>query len=180
MSKSKLPPAVLAALGLSACVDGCGPEDLPLVGRLFEHDAPDETVMPCLSLPPDTGTPHPDAGDFPPLHPCLKVAIPPQPPVTPCLSPPLKPQPPIRVGPCLRVAPTQKPVVTPMPVGPCLKMAPEPAKQKCLSHIEALGLPESGDQGSLKPSPRADVLASLVIGGVLPSDVLDRIENKDQ
>ena len=179
MSKRTLSPAILAALGLSACVDGCGPEELPLIGRLFQNDGPEDAVTPCLSPPLDTGPP-PVAPGVPPMHPCLKVALPPQPPVGPCLSPPVTPPPPVRVGPCLRIAPKQKPVVSPIPVGPCLELVPEPIQQKCLSHIEVPDIPELGDQGSAPPSPKADVLAALVVGGVLPSDVLARIHEGDQ
>lgn len=103
MSPRKLSPSILAALGLSACVDGCDPADLPLVGVLFGDGGDDggDGVHPCLKVAP-----------------CLEPV--PTPPVGPCLEAPA-----VDTGPCLEIA-VPTPVTNPVPLHPCLRMVPPP------------------------------------------------------
>ncbi len=168
MSRKKgLPPAVLAALGLSACVDGCQPADLPILGRLFEEAA---DTQPCLSIDVvDTG-----------VGPCLSEVMPDPPPVAdpppvgPCLSPPPPPPPPQpRVGPCLSPVP-QPP---PPPVNVCL--AP-----MIIDEAPTDDAPTDDGAGTL-PEPPAEerdldapaVLQRLIRQQTLPADVLARLSD---
>ena len=187
--KKSLPPAVLAALGLSACVDGCDPGALPIVGDWFDQGG-DTDIQPCLTveIPPCLSViaPQPVSPE-PPVGPCLKVARP-----TPVIQP-------VPVGPCLELAPDPKPQVMPcldfaepepVRVGPCLRVArPRPPKGKCLSKIEPPvqpclspppapppppTIPEAEQEGRV-PSPVQDVVAALIEEGVLPDDVRERL-----
>ncbi|MEZ4319769.1 MAG: hypothetical protein R3F61_19800 [Myxococcota bacterium] len=165
----RLPPAVIAALGLSACVDGCDPADLPLVGGLFRDGGEDEArptpeVLPCLSAI-DTGVR--GSPDLPPVGPCLSV--PPE--VGPCLSPVPQPPPPVR-PPCLSVVRPPSPAPNP-PVGPCLsEMRIDPPLRKCLSRIEIPdGEQEGRLDGILEPASLGlapDVLARIRAGTARP------------
>ncbi|MCA9297933.1 MAG: hypothetical protein H6737_16930 [Alphaproteobacteria bacterium] len=103
----RLPPAVLAALGLSACVDGCDPSDLPLVGDLFEPVA----THPCLSIAPvDTDQPVPE------VHPCLSEIF--------------------EVQPCLSDVPDRLPPEDP-PATVCLSVEERPSPRgKCLTLLK--------------------------------------------
>lgn len=171
----KLPPSILAALGLPACVDGCDPTDLPVVRDLFDDDEP--SMHPCLNV----AMPRPADTDEPvlspvPIGPCLEMMpeprvgpclkMPPQPRVGPCLDfPAPAPTPPPRVGPCLRMMP-DSPVPAEVPVHPCLSVAPpEPP----------LPTPPDGDRSGSLPTPRDLLLAKLAAEGILPQDVVDRV-----
>ncbi|MEZ4322575.1 MAG: hypothetical protein R3F61_34225 [Myxococcota bacterium] len=166
MNPRKLSPAVLAALGLSACVDGCDPSDLPLVGSLFGDGQDDDTVGPCLNVmclsqpipqPVDTG-----------VQACLKVVEPE--PVTQ----------PIRVGPCLRMAPPRPPnptapvpVPVPDPAPAPAPPVPEPPVGPCLDFAppEMPRVPADSPQDGAVVPVRVEVLAALVDAGVLAPDV---------
>jgi hypothetical protein len=170
MAPRKLSPSVLAALGLSACVDGCEPADLPVVGRLFDDGGDD--VAPCLKVAPipvppeDVGpcleAPMADTAQRPSdreVHACLKVVMP--------TTPITKPAP---VGPCLRMAPPR--------VGPCLRVRPPSYPPPTPSPPN---VPVDDGAGALEddcPEP-IDVLAALVDEGVLAPDVLDRLTRED-
>lgn len=183
MAPRKLSPSVLAALGLSACVDGCDPEDLPIVGRLFEEDGgdtqaclnvpapqpppievPPEDVGPCLEIAMDTGTnPKPTPAPVPEdVQPCLLIVMP---------APVTQPTP---VGPCLKVVQPQR--VQPERVGPCLRMRPiSPPPQP----TPAPATPDNDGAGALEAGSTSgeQVLAALIRDGVLAEDVVARISD---
>ncbi|MCB9677882.1 MAG: hypothetical protein H6737_22465 [Alphaproteobacteria bacterium] len=173
----KLSPALLAALGLTACTDGCHPSDLPLVGTLFDDGGDDRVgpcleMMPCLSPPPiDT-----DAG------PCLNVPEPEPPGLCLIARPAVPITQPIRVGPCLKIR-RPEPIPEP-PVAPCLKPVapPRPSVKPCLDFVvppqAPLPTPAPDDQSGLVLPDRVEVLATLLDSGILPPDVLDRIDRR--
>ncbi len=181
MAPRKLSPSVLAALGLSACVDGCEPEDLPIVGRLFEDGQGPEDTQPCLNVPApvpppvgpcldmvaDTGLPKPAPSPSPApeeVQACLLIVLP---------DPVTQPAP---VGPCLKIA-------QPPRVGPCLRMAPvRPLPQPSPSPVEPAGDPPEDDgAGDLDESSTRgdDVLAALIRDGILAEDVVARLSETD-
>ena len=163
MRKKTLSPAVLAALGLTGCIDSCNPLE-PLE---FFRDGDDDEVHPCLSMVVE-----PDPEVEPPVHPCLS---PPRPPPDPPIGPCLKIAPP-RVGPCLRMV-MPRPVTQPAPspgmdleleVGPCLTDPFEPAIQ-----------PPEGDPSGSAHHRSDDVVAKLISEGLLSADVVERLHKRN-
>lgn len=157
MRKKTLSPAVLAALGLTGCIDSCNPLE-PLE---FFRDGNEEEVHPCLSV---------------------MVEPEPVPPVHPCLSPPVKPDPILDIGPCLKIAPPRvgpclrmvmpRPVIQPVPdqdveVGPCLSDRVEPA------------FPLEGDPSGSVPQRSDEVVAKLISEGLLSADVVARLHKRN-
>ena len=201
-SPSKVPPNVLAALGLLGSV-GCDSETSKTVekserstktidpaddGRSNPGDDPrnqDEDdahlgpclkmapVGPCLEMMPDTGLNTPKTTE-------LKG-----PRLGPCLkiafdddstlkSPDTPPAGPDGVGPCLDFAPES----IPPPMDVCLSIAPPPTgplkddSQACLSEI-----PDESQGRQTTPHVRDEALARVLDSGVLPPDVAERVED---
>lgn len=193
MDPKKLPPAVLLALGLSAC-GRCG--EAEHVGPCLSVVAPPDEppAQACLSVAPpsdDTGAPER------PVGPCLSIAPPPEEPdVGPCLE--FMPE---RVGPCLSIRPPEEVVPNPGHMGPCLSLAPperepvplepppkplhclsdvpdlEPELQVCLSEaFEPDEPPQKEGARALEPEPeRQAVLEGLIFREALPADVIETL-----
>lgn len=180
--RDRLPPSVLAALGLLSSCQSCDPPQHPCLSVVEQPDPPPTTIpeVPvgaCLEPPPVLGPCLKPSID-PPLQPCLSVAPPPRDPFNPatlhpCLSPP-----PPSVHPCLSLAPPS--------VHPCLEYA-EPPPHKCLSKIDppvAPCLSEAPITPCLDVNPEGarsidrPATARVIERGVLPEDLVARLKKR--
>lgn len=181
--RDRLPPSVLAALGLLSSCQSCDPPQHPCLSIVEQPDQPPSTIpeVPlgaCLEPLPVLGPCLKPAMD-PPLQPCLSVVAPRDRPTTvvhPCLSPP-------PMHPCLSIALPDPPVQPCLeyvePPHKCLSKAPDPPEAPvapCLSEAPispCLDVNPEGARSVERPS-----IAQVLRRGVLPDDVVARLKKR--